>query len=186
MLAASLLPGMAAAQTTVYHFGQNIAGDGAPAALDFATLSVTQSGNDLVFSLSSAGLDQFNGSQPFLSALAIDGDMVGTITAVSGDAPVSLAKGGGPDGSWEFRFDFTGKKKDRLTDDESVEWTWVGGAGHFNGIGAHVQGLDYGNTTSSWYQALAVPEPGSGAMFLSGLLLLAWWPARQRLGKRLR
>lgn len=172
----------ASAQTTVYEFGQLLAGDGAPVELDFATLSATVVGNDVVFTLNAHSLDLFDGSQPFVGALSIDGDKVGYIGDVSGGSPVKMAKGGGPDGGWEFRFDLTGKKKDRLLDNESVSWTWFGGAGRFTGIGAHVQGLDYDGATSAWYYTVAVPEPGTTAMFLSGLVVLGA-AARRRSAK---
>jgi hypothetical protein len=180
LLAVLATPMATQAQTTVYHFGGLISGDGAPVEIDFATLSATVSGSDVLFTLDAQGLDLFDGTQPFIGALSIDGDKVGGIGNVSGDTSVKMAKGGGPNGGWEFRFDLTGKKKDRLTDDESVSWTWIGGAGHFTGIGAHVQGLDYGNTTSAWYQTLAVPEPGTYAMFLAGLGVLGVAALRRR------
>lgn len=176
--------GAAGAQTTVYHFGQLISGSGAPADADFATLSATVVGNDVQFILQASGLDQFDGGQPFIGALSVDGDMLGNVGGVSGDTSVKLANGGGPGGGWEFRFDLTGKKGERLVDDESVSWTWLGGAGHFSGIGAHVQGLDYGGTTSAWYQAMPVPEPGGYAMFLSGLVVLGAMAKRRRRGGR--
>ena len=103
---------------------------------------------------------------------------------MNGDAPVNMANGGGPGGGWDFRFDFTGAKKQRLTDDEVVTWTWVGGAGHFTGIGAHVQGIDYGGTNSAWYTTVAVPEPGAYAMFLSGLAVLGASALRRRSKSR--
>jgi len=174
------LPAPALAQTTVYELGTLLSGDGAPPELDFATLSATVVGNDIVFTLDAHGLDLFDGSQPFLGALAIDGDKVGSITGISGDAPVNMKNGGGPGGGWEFRFDFTGPRQQRLTDDETVSWTWVGGAGHFTGLAAHVQGIDYGRTDSAWYTAVAVPEPGAYAMFLSGLVVLGASALRRR------
>lgn len=180
LLATLLASPLVQAQTTVYHFGDLISGNGAPTEVDFATLSTTVSGNDIVFTLDAQNLDLFDGSQPFISALAIDGDQVGNISGVNGGSPVTMANGGGPGGGWEFRFDLTGKKKDRLEDGESVSWTWIGGAGHFTGIGAHVQGLDYSGTTSAWYQTLAVPEPGTNAMFLSGLAVLGVAAIRRR------
>jgi hypothetical protein len=180
LVAALLSPLATQAQTTVYHFGGLLSGDGAPAEIDFATLSATVSGSDVLFTLDAQSLDLFDGSQPFIGALTIDGDRVGNIGGVSGDSPVKMVNGGGPNGGWEFRFDLTGKKKDRLTDNESVSWTWIGGAGHYTNIGAHVQGLDYGDTTSAWYQTLAVPEPGAYGMFLSGLAVLGVAALRRR------
>lgn len=180
LVATLLASPLVQAQTTVYHFGDLISGNGAPSEVDFATLSATVSGSDIVFTLDAQNLDLFDGSQPFIGALSIDGDQVGGISNVSGGSPVSMNNGGGPGGSWEFRFDLTGKKNQRLVDNESVSWTWVGGAGHLTGIGAHVQGLDYGGTTSAWYQTLAVPEPGTYAMFLSGLAVLGVAAMRRR------
>lgn len=147
------------AQTTYYEFGQLLSGDGAPVTLSFATLTATVFGNDMVFTLSAHGLDQFAGTEPFLGALAIEGDAVGSISDVSGNAPVKMVNGGGPGGNWAFRFSLTGRNKDRLVDDETVSWTWVGGAGHFVGVAAHVQSISYGDTTSAWYQSDSVP-PG--------------------------
>ena len=175
-----LAPVGASAQTTVYEFGQLISGDGAPEQLSFATLTATVSGDDVLFTLDAYGLDQFTGTQPFLGAIAVDGDLVGNVTDVHGGSKVSMQDGGGPGGGWEFRFDLTGKKKDRLIDNETVSWTWDGGADHFTDFAAHVQGIDYGNTTSAWYQAVAVPEPGAYAMFLSGLAVLGVSAVRRR------
>lgn len=172
-------PLSASAQTTVYEFGQLLSGDGAPEQLDFATLSATISGSDVLFTLDAHGLEQFDGSVPFIGSLAVDGDKVGYVGNVSGDAPVKMANGGGPNGSWEFRFNFT-KGQNRLTDDETVSWTWFGGAGHFTDFAAHVQGISYGETTSAWYTAVAVPEPGAYAMFLSGLAVLGASAVRRR------
>ncbi|HEX5686526.1 MAG TPA: hypothetical protein VFY73_21060 [Ideonella sp.] len=147
------------AQTTFYDFGQLLSGSGAPETPSFASLSATVSGDDVMFTLDAHGLDLFDGTQPFLGALAIDGDGVGTIADVSGGASVKMVNGGGPGGGWAFRFSFIGKNKDRLVDDETVSWTWVGGAGHFFGVAAHVQGIAYGETTSAWYEVVTTP-PG--------------------------
>jgi hypothetical protein len=175
-----LAPVGASAQTTVYEFGQLISGDGAPEQISFATLTATVSGDDVLFTLDAYGLDQFTGAEPFLGALAVDGELVGDVTDVQGDTTVDMVNGGGPGGGWEFRFDFTGQNQERLLDDETVSWTWDGGAGHFTDFAAHVQGIDYGNTTSAWYQAVAVPEPGAYAMFLSGLAVLGVSAGRRR------
>lgn len=150
------------AQTTVYEFGQRLSGAGAPEAPAFASLSATVSGNDVLFTLSAHGLELFDGSQPFLGALAVKGLRVGTVGDVSGDAPVKLSNGGGPGGDWGFRFSFIGKSNERLVDNETVSWTWFGGAAQLTGatgFAAHVQGISYGETTSAWYQVTALPPP---------------------------
>lgn len=147
------------AQTMVYEFGQLLSGNGAPETLTFATLSATVSGDDVLFTLDAHGLDQFAGDQPFLGALAINGDSVGDVGDVSGGASVKMVSGGGPGGGWAFRFSFIGKNRDRLVDDETVSWTWIGGAGHLGNVAAHVQGITYEGTTSAWYQVDTSP-PG--------------------------
>lgn len=156
-LALAAAPLALRAQTTFYEFGQLLSGSGSPETLSFATLSATVSGNDVMFALDAYGLDLFEGAQPFLGSLAIDGDAVGAVGDVSGDAPVKMVSGGGPGGGWAFRFSFIGKNKERLVDGETVSWTWIGGAGHFIGVAAHVQGIAYGDTTSAWYQAVTEP-----------------------------
>lgn len=148
------------AQTMVYEFGQLLSGSGAPETPSFATLSATVSGDDVMFTLQAHGLDLFVGTQPFLGSLAVNGDNVGSVAGVSGDAPVKMVNGGGPGGNWGFRFSFIGKARDRLVDDETVSWTWVGGASHFAGFAAHVQGISYGDTTSAWYSGPEVPPDG--------------------------
>lgn len=174
--------GSAAAQTTTYEFGQLLSGAGAPTDLPFATLTATLVGADIQFTLDAYGLDLFTGSAPFIGALAIAGDGSGTSVAnVTGDAPVSLANGGGPGGGWSFRFDLTGPKANRLTDDETVSWTWVGGAGQFDDVAAHVQGIDYGATSSAWYGVTSpVPEPGTLPLALASLGVLGL-VARRRM-----
>jgi hypothetical protein len=158
-LALAAAPLALRAQTMVYEFGQLLSGDGAPETLTFATLSATVSGDDVLFTLDAHGLDQFEGTQPFLGSLAISGDSVGAVGDVSGGASVKLVNGGGPGGGWAFRFSFIGKNKDRLVDDETVSWTWIGGAGHLGNVAAHVQGIAYDGTTSAWYQVDTSP-PG--------------------------
>ncbi len=157
------------ASAETYDFGSLIQGDGAPATASFATLTATVVGNDVVFTLDAYGLDQFNGSEPWIGAMSVDGLKTGEVSNVSGDANVTFGKGDGPDGSFEFKFDFsdtTGK----LVDNETVSWTWVGGAGHFDDFALHVKGISYGDTNNAWYDAaLAVPEPSSYALMLAGL-----------------
>ena len=70
------------------------------------------------------------------------------------------------------RFDFTDKAS-RLSDNETMSWTWVGGAGSFDSFALRVNGVKYdsGATNTIWYGAslLAVPETATYALMLAGL-----------------
>lgn len=170
LLAASLSVVAAGSQAATYTFGTLLSGNG-PAASSFATLTVTQSGNDLKFSLSATGLDLL-GPDSFLGAIAVDGVKTGSISSVVGGSPVTIANGGGPGGSFDFRIDLTGPQKARLTDNESVSWTWVGANQSLDSLhfAAHVQGVGISGADSSlWYGPTAVPEPESYALLAVGL-----------------
>jgi hypothetical protein len=167
-LAAGVLVAAPASAET-YDFGSLMQGDGAPATASFATLSLTVVGNDVLFTMNAYGLDQFNGSQPWIGAMSVDGLKTGAVSDVNGDADVTMGKGDGPDGIFEFKFDFS-DTQGRLVDNETVSWTWVGGAGNFDNFAAHIKGISYGDTNNAWYEAtLAVPEPNSYALMLAGL-----------------
>ncbi|MGM9487368.1 PEP-CTERM sorting domain-containing protein [Ideonella sp. YS5] len=178
LVAAALAPAPAWAEA--YDFGSLIQGDGAPLTASFATLSATVVGDDVLFTLDAYGLDQFSGAEPWIGAMSVDGLKTGAVSDVNGDANVTMGKGDGPDGSFEFKFDFsdtTGK----LLDNESVSWTWVGGAGHFDNFAIHVKGIEYGETSNAWYDAaLAVPEPNSYALMLAGLGVIGVMARRRR------
>lgn len=135
---------------------------------EIATLTVTQSGADLLFSLDAADLDAL-GTTTFLGALGIDGIKQGAIANVSGGAPVALHNGGGPNGV-NFRFDLTGPKQARLTDGETVSWTWSGSGQSLASLGfsAHIQAIGP-KGDSLWVTATPVPEASTYAMALAGL-----------------
>lgn len=138
---------------------------------------------DLLFDLRAPGLDSY-GASSFLGALAVAGMRSGFIVSVTGDAPVSLASGGGPGGEYGFRFDLTGPGRNRLTDNESVQWTWAGSGYRADGLtlAAHIQG---GSTAggSAWVNATPtppVPEPATWALMFGGLGVVAGVARRRR------
>lgn len=176
------------ASAATINFGDLLSGAGAPSSLSFASLTVTEVGSDALFTLNAFGLDLFAGSAPFIGAVAVDGTQVGSVADVTGGSPVSIANGGGPTGAWDFRFDLTGPRAARLTDNESVSWTWVGGAGKYTDFALHVQGIDYGSTDSAWYVEGGpipgpIPEPSTYALMLAGLGAVGWVARRRRAQK---
>lgn len=178
LAAGALLSAPASAET--YDFGALLQGEGAPQAASFATLTATVVGDDVLFTLTAHSLDVFSGDQPWIGALSVDGLKTGAVTDVSGDANVTMGRGHGPDGGFEFKFDFS-DSAGRLLDNESVSWTWAGGAGNFDAFAAHIKGISYGDTNNAWYNAaLAVPEPNSYALMLAGLGVIGLLARRRR------
>jgi PEP-CTERM motif len=169
-----------AVQAQTYTFGSWLSGAGAPTSPSFATLTANVVGSDVNFTLDAFGLDLFTGD-PFIGVLAVQGNKVGTVANVSGGgvSVVDLVSGRGPTGDWGFRFDFGKTGNDNLKDNETVSWTWLGGAGNFTSFAAHVQGIEYGRTDSAWYTS-PVPEPATLALMAAGLGVVGWAARRQK------
>jgi len=176
-----------AATATTWTSGTLMSGAGAPSSPTFATLTSTVVGNDIEFTLAAHGLDLFSaeaGSTVFVGALAVAGSNlnIGSVADVGGGvSAVGSNAGNGPTGNYDFRFTFGQGAKSRLTDGESVTWTWVGGADELvTGYALHVQAISYGQTTSAWYATSPVPEPQTYALFAAGLALVGAQLRRRR------
>ena len=183
--AALLVSGAASAAT--WTTGALLSGEGAPTSPTFATLTSTVVGDDIEFTLTAHGLDLIStdpGSTVFVGALAVAGSdlAVGSISGVSGGVSTVGSNGGnGPTGAFGFRFTLGQGANNRLTDGESVTWTWVGGADQsVTGFAVHVQAISYGQTTSAWYVPTPVPEPQTYALSAAGLALVGMRLRRQR------
>lgn len=178
-LVAGMLAAVPAAAET-YDFSALLAGDGAPVTASFATLTAEVVGSDVQFTLNAYGLDTLNGGAPWIGAMSVDGVKTGVVSDVNGDANVTMGKGDGPDGNFEFKFDFS-DNVGKLVDNETVSWTWLGGAGQFSDLALHVKGISYGDTNNAWYgAALPVPESSTTMMMLAGLGVIGLMARRRR------
>lgn len=151
-------------------------GTGFQPDVPFASLDVTGSGSVYNFTLTAYDLNAIFAPGSFIGAIVVDtnSSLTPTISNVSGGSPVSFSPGGGPGGSWDFRFDLTGPKQARLVAGESVSWTatfaqpvsFVG-----DQFALKVQGGNGGWYTNT-VAVSPVPEPETYAMFLGGLGLM--------------
>ena len=117
-----------------------------------------------------------------IAAVLAAGLAIGSIAGVSGGvSSVGSSGANGPTGNYDFRFTLGQGANNRLTDGESVTWTWVGGADQaVTGYALHVQAISYGQTSSAWYVTSPVPEPQTYALFAAGLALVGMRLRRQR------
>ncbi|WP_181919355.1 VPLPA-CTERM sorting domain-containing protein [Alkalilimnicola ehrlichii] len=177
--------GLGHASVLTYQFGEILSPesvDPAVANVSFATLTVDT--ETWTFRLSADDLSGF-GSGAFVGALAIGGDFshvdVVNTTPGGGIQNVSYHPGGGPGGVFDFRFDLTGPRQDRLTDGEWVEWT-VQGLYGLDYLALHVRGIDtiaFGGSSSAWYGAPS-PIPLPASVWLLGSALVGFAAMRRR------
>lgn len=164
-------------------YGELLSGTYEPGA-DFASLSVSNTGNVYTFTLSAYGLNALFTNKAYIGAIVVkatpDVDAKDiTISGVSGGVvDLDVGPGGGPGGGWDFRF-VLGNGQDRLRANESVTWTATFASASqvtLDDYGLHVQGLTDAQGGSAWYVnsivTTPVPEPASWSMLLAGLLCL--------------
>ncbi|SDX53526.1 FxDxF family PEP-CTERM protein [Nitrosomonas oligotropha] len=169
------------AQAASYHFGHLLSGGG-PSNIHFADLEINDLGSGhWSFFLHNIDLSAF-GSGAFIGSMAVDGVTPSSVTTVAGGGVSTVSKnpGGGPGGSFDFRYDF-GRGSDKLKTGESVSWNAFGlGSSHLpisGELALHVQGTKF-SPDSAWYVS-PVPEPETYAMLLAGLGLIGF-SARSR------
>ena len=171
-------------QAATDDFGTLLSGTFQPSDT-FASLSYTTTDNLLYnFTLTAYDLDALFTAGAFIGAIAVDsGTPEPLISNVSGDTVVSTSPGGGPGGTWDFRFDLTGPQQARLTANESVSWDATFSdvvALSTTSFALHVQGLTNDQGGSAWYVAAPIPEPETYAMMLAGLGLLGFTAKRRK------
>lgn len=179
-IAAGALVVGSGAQATTYQFGQLLSGG--PASAHFADLSATDDGGgNWTFTLTTLDLNAIFGAGSFISTMAVDGTKPASSStdAGGGVTVVDPANGGGPGGSFDFRYNLgSGGSSDRLTANESVTW-------HVSGLGSDLLPLDgqlalhvHATQDSAWYVS-PVPEPETYGMLLAGLGLLGFMARRR-------
>lgn len=134
LIAAACLGAAPAAWAVTLTFGTPLAGTGPTTS--FATLAydptIDSSGDDWTFALKAGNLSSiFAATGAFIGSIAVSapglnpqGPFSAQMTSISGGvSSVSAGKGGGPQGEFDFRFDLIGPMNDKLTSNESVQWT---------------------------------------------------------------
>ena len=185
LIASAFLTGFliigSSAQAASYQFGQLLSGGG-PTNIHFADLEINDLGSGhWSFFLHNIDLSAF-GAGAFIGSMAVDGVTPSSVTTVPGGGVSTVSKnpGGGPGGSFDFRYDF-GRGSDKLKTGESVSWNAFGlGSSHLpisGELALHVQGTKF-SPDSAWYIS-PVPEPETYAMLLAGLGLIGF-SARSR------
>lgn len=190
LFAATLLATSLSANATTDSYGTLLAGSFQPSDT-FATLTYSNVGNLYSFTLSALDLDTLFTPDAFIGAIAVDAASQPVVSNVSGDTVVSVSPGGGPTGTYDFRFDLTGPKQARLTANESVSFDALFSQAvslNSSSFALHVQGLTDNNTLaavsqggSAWYTSSPeVPEPGTYAMMMLGLGLMGFVAKHKR------
>ena len=172
------------AQAASYHFGHLLSGGG-PSNIHFADLEINDLGSGhWSFFLHNIDLGAF-GSSAFIGSMAVDGVTPSSVTTVAGGGVSTVSKnpGGGPGGSFDFRYDF-GRGSDKLKTGESVSWNAFGlGSSHLpisGELALHIQSTKF-SPDSAWYIS-PIPEPETYAMLLAGLGLIGF---SARSGKKI-
>lgn len=181
--------GNAATETYVfgelYHPADNV---GYPNPTNFASLSVVTGEDNWMFRIKAYDLGTYFGDSAFLGRLVTQGSVKGKKVRVTGVNSTGVNSSSGVKVKYKskgmiyqgtdsggFTFDFSKKKRDRLTDGEWVEWT-VSGISSILGYATHVQAIKVGDIDggSAWYEARPNPVPLPAAFWLLGSALLGF------------
>lgn len=166
-------------QAAVENYGTLLDGKYQPGS-DFASLSVSGSGNVYTFTLTAFDLNTLFTNKAFIGSVIVDAsapvkaNTIAISNVSGGVTSVTTSNGKGPSGDWDFRFVIDHGANDRLLANESVTWTATFGSNvTFTDYALHVQGLTDAQGTSAWYLnsvvTTPVPEPATWALLLVGL-----------------